>query len=176
MKTRDIVAVLGVAAATMAFTLVLCLPGQVGAVDEPEGIKPQIAQPKLTVAGCEFTLTTDKPAYQPGEKPILKLTATNPTDQPAEATVHVSLDIRGIELMISRVARIPEPVWNGDWSVKLEPGETKEIELEPGAAIPAAGMVSVSLSNKDQTVMLKQMPVQALQVPAVQLGQQSQGL
>ena len=64
MKSRDLVAVLGVAAATMAFALVLMGPARVGAVDAPEGIKPHIAQPTLEdVAHTSFSYSGNQNDY-----------------------------------------------------------------------------------------------------------------
>jgi hypothetical protein len=169
MQIRNVLAILGVAAATMAFTLVLSVPDYVGAVEEPEGIKPTIAQPKLAVAGCEFTLTTDKPAYQPDEMPTMKLTALNPTDEPIEATVWVqlrSLNIEPSRMLASRVMPVPDTLWEGDWTVKLSPGETKSVELPTNTKLPAGGRVSITLSDKEQTVVISRLNTPEPRLPA----------
>ena len=72
MRSKDILAILGVAAATMAFTVTLLGPGRVAATNPPEGIKPTIARPEVTIDGCVFTLKTDKASYQVGEMPSFR--------------------------------------------------------------------------------------------------------
>ncbi len=160
MKSRDIVAVLGVAAATMAFALVLMGPARVGAVDAPEGIKPQIAQPKLEVDGCQFTVATDKPAYQPGETVMLQLTGTNPTDEPVETTVWVNVSSVSPRLMVSRVAPPTTMLpWVHQCVMSLEPGQTKTVDVSTEKKLEASQIVSIALSNKDTMAMLRQLTV-----------------
>ncbi len=55
MKVKDILAVLGVAAATTVFTVVLLGSQRVGATGKVEGIKPTIAQPKLPAQAVNQT-------------------------------------------------------------------------------------------------------------------------
>jgi len=160
MKSRDVVAVLGVAAATMAFALVLMGPERVGAVDAPEGLKPHIAQPKLEVDGCQFTVATDKPAYQPGEAITLQLTGTNPTDEPVETSVWVNVSSVSPVLMVSRVA-MPTRVmpWVHQCAMSLEPGQTKTVSVPIEQAAGLSQLVSISLSGEDVTALMRQLTV-----------------
>ncbi len=161
MTRRDVFAVLGVAAVTMAFTLAAMGPDRVEAVDETGQIKPLIATPKLSVDGCEFTVTTDKPTYQPGEAPTLQVRAVNPSEKAVETTVWVSVSANEIASLVSRVpfAKTPEPVWSHKWLVQLGPGEEKEITLKTEAELSVGQMVSVTLSHQDLSILAQQLNV-----------------
>ncbi len=160
MKAREILAVLGVAAATMAFTVVWFGPGRVGATDQPEEIKPAIVQPTLTTGGCEFVLTTDKPAYQPGESPTLRIVATNPTGEPVDATVWVSISSSSPFAAMLRAMPIPRSVWTGDCSVSLKPGETKTVTLSTGVQLSAGQSFSITMSDQQQVILTDVLSVQ----------------
>ena len=166
MRVKDILAVLGVAAATVAFTVVLLGPRRVGATGKAEGIKPTIAQPELTTQKCVFTLKTDKPSYEAGEMPVLEVKASNPTDEPAEAAVWISMSSSGPALMISRVMVLPKPLWTEKCLVKLNPGETKTVTLATKTKLPAGQSVSITMSDKDLTVLARALNVQQIQLPS----------
>ena len=153
MKVRDILGVAAVAAVTMAFVLAMLGPVQVGAEDPPEGIKAMIAQPKLTVDGCEFTLATDKPAYKQGESPVLTVEATNPTDKPVETTVRVNMSGFSPASFASRRMPAPQSLWNRDCSVKLAPGETKTVTMPTEIKLSALMNVSLTLATAEQEVL-----------------------
>ena len=155
MNVKGILATLGVAAATMAFTLVLFAPVRVGAIDNPQGIKPMIARPKLTVNGCVFTLKTDRPAYQPGETPVVQIEATNPTTEPVETTVWVNMSAVSLFSRVSRSLTSPamQILWSDEWAVGLKPGETKSIALATEVALPAGQLVSITISDQQQAVI-----------------------
>lgn len=162
MTRRDVFAVLGVAAVTMAFTLAAMGPDRVDAVDavhEPLEIKPLIATPKLSADGCEFTVTTDKPTYQQGEAPTLRIRAVNPSQKAVETTVWVSISADEIASFISRVPKAPEPVWSHKCLVQLGPGEEKEITLETEAELSVGQMVSVTLSHQDLSILAQRLNV-----------------
>ena len=61
MRVQNVFGVLGVAVATMVFTLMLLGPWNIGISKEAKSITPRIAQPTFTSHGCEFTLKTGKP-------------------------------------------------------------------------------------------------------------------
>jgi hypothetical protein len=159
MKLRDVLGVAAVAAVTMAFVLATLGPGRVGANDAPEGIKPMIAQPKLTVDGCEFTLSTDKPTYEPGESPVLEIAATNPTGEPVKTAVRVGMSSLGLESMISRVPRRPQSLWFRDCPVELAAGETKTVTLPTEIQLVALQTVSFTLSSAEQGILARLLSV-----------------
>ena len=152
MRLKDLLPVLGVAAATMAFTLALLGPGQVVATDPAPAITPLIAQPKLTIDGCVFALKVDKESYQPGDKPALTVTVTNPTDAPVETSVALSVSSQSMASMFSRrmVPAAPSDTWTKQCDVTLKPGETKTIEVTVEKALEAGHMITISMLDKDQ--------------------------
>ena len=160
MKVRDILGVAAVAAVTMAFVLAMLGPVQVGAEDPPKGIKPMIAQPKLTVDGCEFTLATDKPAYKQGESPVLTVEATNPTDKPVETTVRVNMSGFSPASFASRRMPTAQSLWLHDCRVVLAPGETKTVTLPTKVELSALMNVSLTLANAEQKVLANMLSVQ----------------
>ena len=164
MKVKDILAVLGVAAATVVFTVVLLGPQRVGATGKAEGIKPTIAQPKLTAQKCVFTLKTDKPSYEAGEMPVLQVKAANPTGEPVEAAVWISMSSSSPASMISRVMVLPKPLWTEKCLVKLKPGETKTVTLATEAKLPPGQSVSITMSDKDLTVLAWALSVQKIEL------------
>ncbi|HUT12804.1 MAG TPA: hypothetical protein VMY42_20070 [Thermoguttaceae bacterium] len=157
MKVKDVLAVLGVAAATAAFVVVLLGPQRVDAVDEAQGIQPRIAQPKLTIEGCEITLKTDKPVYQPGETVTVQIEATNPTDQPVETSVWVTLSATEPASEFSRKLVMPRPLWSGECKVVLAPGETKTFTRVAEAELPAGQSISISMSDQQTAAMITEL-------------------
>ena len=161
MRLKDLLAVLGVAAATMAFTLALLGPGQVEATDPAPPIAPIIAQPELTIDGCVFALKADKESYQPGDKPALTVTATNPTGEPVETSVALSVSSQSMASMLSRrlMPSSPSDAWAKQCDVTLKPGETKTIEVTVEKPIEPGHIVTISMRDKDeQTAVSKLLP------------------
>ncbi len=166
MRVKDILAILGVAAATTAFVVGLLGPARVVATDQSQALVPQIAQPKLTVDGCVFTLRTDKPAYQPGEKPTLQLEATNPTGKPVETALWVSMSAGSPPSPLARVMIRPRPLWTEKCLVtNLKPGQTKTFSLPTETELPTGETVSITMSDKDLTVLARTFSVGSTGLP-----------
>ena len=91
MRLSDILATVGVAVATMAMTLGFLVPRHVTAEGEKSAIKPTIAVPELTVDDCVFVVSTDKPEYAPGQRPVLTVKATNTGREPLSTSVSLSI-------------------------------------------------------------------------------------
>jgi len=161
MSIRDLLAIFGVAGATMAFTLGLLAPGHVSADGEAKTVKPTIAQPKLTVDGCQFTLTTDKPAYGPGEMPVLTVVATNTTDKPVSTSVNLSISATSPASMASRRLILPTNVWTDRCVVNLEPGQMQIFTFETNVKLPAGGLVSITMFGGEQAVIADRLRVLA---------------
>ena len=168
MRTRlhEVLTVCGVAAATMAFTLVLLAPWSVGVSDEAPSIKPRVFPPKFVAQGCEFVLKTDKPEYQPGETPIVEIEASNPTDKAVETTVWVSVSAAAVPSEMSRVLSMPRPLWSQPWLVSLQPGEKKTTKLATDTKLPAKQNVTITLGDQKQAVLAESLPVRAEKAPA----------
>ena len=154
MKIHGALSVLAVAAATAAITLAVLLPGQVTAIDATEAVQPTIAKPTLTSLGCTFSIATIEEAVKAGDTPTLKLTATNPTDQPVEATITATMTSKAPMSRMSRMMPLPRSLWNRECTIGLKAGETKTLTLSPDVKLPAGQVVSVHLSDKKQAVRL----------------------
>ncbi len=155
MKRQDLLAVVAVAAVTMAFALVAFGPAGVGAGDDVPVLKAEIIQPKLTSQGCEFTLKTDKPAYRPGETPVLELTATNPTDKAVEASVWLQITASSPADMLSRMPVMPKPIWIHQHKLALQPGETKTASVTADVKLPAGQSVAIGMSDRDTSILTR---------------------
>jgi len=170
MKVKDILAVLGVAAATTAFAVGLLGPGRVGATSKPEGITPTIAQPELTIDGCVFTLKTDKVTYKAGETLVIHVRASNPSDKPAKREVWVRLSAFSPPSPLSRIALPAQPLGIEKYLVfDLQPRETKTVKLASETELPVGKAVLISMSDKKQEIVARELAVplsaQATQAP-----------
>jgi hypothetical protein len=153
MNVRDMMAVLGVAAATTALAVALTAPDQVDAVDEQEevaSITPLISQPTLKLGGLEIRLTMDKPNYRPGDKPVITIEASNPTDQRVETSVWMGMTSSSLSSRFSRAPMLPNYLWSKDIPLALEPGETRRSQFATDTELSAGTTVSVTMSDRDQ--------------------------
>jgi hypothetical protein len=154
MKLQDIMAILGVAAVTMAFTLGFAAPDQVGAVDQEENgvtrITPIISQPTLNIAGLDITLTMDKPDYAPGDKPVITLEVTNPTDQRVESNVWIGMTSSSLSSRLSRAPTMPNYLWSKNMPLAFDTGETQQFQFATEKEIVAGYTVSITVSDTDQ--------------------------
>ncbi len=159
MRAKSVFEVAGVAAVTMVFTLVAFGPWNAGISDETRGIKPRILQPHFTSQGCQFGLKTGKPEYQAGESPVIELSAANPAGKAAQATVWVNVLAAEVPSPMLRTLAMPRPVWSKPWCVGLKPGETKTTRLVADVKLAANQNVSISMSDKQQSVLVKELAV-----------------
>ncbi len=164
MRVQGVVTVLGIAAITAAFTLVAFGPQGVGAVDDAK-VKALLARPEFSSQGCKFTLKADKEAYDAGQSPTLTLTASNPGDKPAEATVWILVSASAPTSPFARMLPIPESVWSHKLTVNLKPGETKTETIETKLALPTGKDITITLSDKSQVIVAGDLRARAATVP-----------
>ena len=146
----DLLAIVGIAAVTMAFTLGLLNVDPAGADGPGEGVQPLIVEPTLTLDGCVITISTDQTSYAPGEMPKLIVEATCTSDQPIEAKLRLAMTSAGLaSRSMSRVMNIPSPLWTHEWTVSIAPGETKRVELDTNVELPVGQVVSITLADSN---------------------------
>ena len=156
MRLKDIMAILAVAAVTATFTIVLVGPSHVTATEGTEAISPVIARPEMSVDGCTFSLSTDKTAYEPGEMPVLRIEATNPTDQLIETAISLRMTAISPESFLSRMPVAPSELWSaGDLLVSLEAGETKTFLQPTETELSAGQSVSIMLGSQQQEILIQ---------------------
>lgn len=165
MRGRDVLGVLGVAVATMAFTLVLFGPWSIVASDESTPIRPRIAQPEFTSHGCVFALKTGKLEYQSGESPVVEIEAKNPTDATIEATVWVGLLATDVPSPMARTLAMPRPVWSKPYTVRLNAGETATAKLDTEVTLAANQNITVTIGDKELAILAGEFPVRNGPVP-----------
>lgn len=159
MRVQNVFGVLGVAAATMTFTLMVLNPWNTGISEEAKGIQPRIAQPKFASHGCEFSLKTGKAEYKAGESPVVEVTAFNPTGKAVEATVWVSMLTGRVPSPMSRTLAIPTVSWSKSLCVSLKPGETKTTSVAADVKLADKQNVTITIGDKKQEVLVEELPV-----------------
>jgi hypothetical protein len=165
MERQNVLGVLGVAGATMAFALVLFGPWSVGISDDAKCITPKVLSPRFAAHGCEFTVKTGRASYQAGESPTVEVTAANPTDKAVEATAWISIMAGRVPSPLSRTLAMPQPVWKKSWSVSLKPGETKTARFDTDVKLAAKQNVTIMIGDKEQSVFMGTLPLNRVAAP-----------
>ena len=150
MKLRNVLTMLGTAAVTAVLTLALLAPR--GSVQAGPAVQPVIAQPQLTSHGCTFSLKTDKTAYEAGEKPVVEVTASNPTDKPVSASVWVTVTATAPTSRMSRMLAMPRVLWSHEYAFTLPADGTKSLTADC-EALPAGQNVAILLSDQQNSIL-----------------------
>jgi hypothetical protein len=151
MKTKDILTITTAALGTATLTVAAFWAGPIEAGSEADTPPSNIAKPRFVSRGVEMTLSaTGGRVFQAGDQPEFELTALNTTDQPASASVCVSLTASSPGGELSRVIRLPAVVWQREQVVSLQPRETKVFALCASTNLPPNSVISVSLREQDQ--------------------------
>ncbi len=159
MRLQTVLAVLGSAGVTMAFTVMLLAPRGVGAVNGVPSIKPEIAQPRLTSHGCLFALKTDKSGYEAGDRPSIEIVASNPTDKPVDAVVWINILATRPTSPLSRMLPTPRPLWSHSQAFSLKAGETKTVTIVSGASLPGGESISITMSDRKEAILARSLGV-----------------
>jgi hypothetical protein len=164
MKTKDLMTIISVALATASLTAMTFWSGALNAGSDGDQPAAQIAKPKLVAHGIELTLAAaDGRTFSGGDEPTFELTAVNPTDVAATASVGIAMTASAPADLLSRVPRRPSSLWQQQQPLVLQPNETKVIRLAVPAKLPVNSMIAVSLIDASST------PVTAVAVtPAAQ--------
>ncbi len=153
MKRQNVLVMLGTAAVTAALTVMLLAPRGVGAGDAVPKIKAVIAQPHFTSQGCVFSLKTDKAEYGAGDRPVVEIKTSNPSDRSAVAAVWINISATAPMSPLSRMLPIPQMLWSQRCVVSLAPGETRTLSVTSEAKLPAGQNISFTISDKERTVL-----------------------
>jgi hypothetical protein len=162
---KSLVPIVVVAAGTMLAALAVFYPTGLTAVDSP---KIAVANPKITVDGCEFSVLPGKEVYDVGEKPTLSLYAVNTTDKPKSVTVKLQILSRPTSNPMSRMPVRTTALWQKDYSLSLAGGESRVVPIETNAALTAVDAF-VSLGADKQSI---QVPLK-INAPATQSASQA---
>jgi hypothetical protein len=164
MKMRDAGVVLVAAVATLAVGIA-ARRATSRAVAAEQGKE----QPSLTVDGVVLTLATEKAAYKAGEKPVLRLAATNTRGRAASARVTVVMTTMERLSPMSRRMPVARKAWSFPCDIALGPRETKRLDLPVDAALLASNVATFSLEAGEHAIPAASLSVQGQrQVPAQQ--------
>ncbi len=159
MRIQATLGVLGTALVTCALVLAIAGTRNVGAVDASDstiaavGVKgeaPAIPHMEMDTAGCRIEVSTDKTEYQPGDSPILTITAKNPGSQPVETSIQLQILAASIPSPFARVMPQAQSVWAGDCLVQLGPGETRSFVVKSDAQLAAGQLLTMAMTSGDQ--------------------------
>jgi hypothetical protein len=160
MKNRTVMTVLGTAAITTAVTLGLASLWAGGRADAgPLAVKPVIARPEFTSQGCKFVLKADKAAYEPEDSPVFEISATNTTGADVKAKVWINVLATAPSNPMSRMMPRPRSLWSQVVAFNLEPGESRTQKVTCEAKLPAGQSVSITLGDKQESIMPMNLPV-----------------
>ena len=118
-----------------------------------------IARPELASQGCKFVLKADKATYEAGDSPIFEVTATNTTKQDLKAKVWINVSAVAPTNPMSPCCRTRIRSRQQEVTFSLEPGETRTQKVACAANLPAGQSVSITLGDKQETIMPMNVPV-----------------
>ena len=156
---KNVLMVLGIAAATMAATLPLCWPNRVGAMG-PAG-SSAAEPPTLACNGLNVSARISADTCKVGEQPVITLEAVNTTDQEVSATVQVRFTSLSPGSALSRRAEKSMELGKLDVLLTLAAGEKKTIPLKTDLKFLKAAVVSVHLAAGDKQISAAHFTVQA---------------
>ena len=110
-------------------------------------IPPPTGQPTpLAADGVELTLKRDQELYNAGETPVLTLVAVNKSDKKCKTKATVKMSSMAPRSPMSRSMPMPVAVFTKEIEIELLAGQTLEIPLETGYAVPTNIVVSMVIS------------------------------
>ena len=148
MKIRDVMVMAGVAIVATAVAIALW-PTMPAALADSED-KPQ--PPAMEVQGVVLTIQTDEASCKAGDRPVVRVTARNPSDKPADVDATVVMTTTAPASPFARMLPMPTKVWSHACKVTLAPNETRTFELEPDVAVAEKKVVSFSLQSGGKMV------------------------
>jgi hypothetical protein len=151
MKIKDILTITTVALGTATLTVAAFWAGSIEAGSDADAPPAKIAKPQFVSHGVELTLApAGGRGFQAGDQPEFELTALNTTNQPASASVCVTMTSSSPADALSRVIRLPKVLWQQEQVITLQPNETKVLALCASTNLPPNSVISVSLHEQDQ--------------------------
>jgi hypothetical protein len=168
MKTKDILTITTVALGTATLTVAAFWAGPIEAGSEGDAPPAKIGQSRLVTQGVAMTLApAEGRVFKAGDQPQFELTAVNTTQQPASASVQVTMTSFSMASMASRVGPRPNVLWKRDQIVNLKPNETKAINLGASTNLPPNSVISVSLGEPNPTSARRGTGIEALSFSTV---------
>lgn len=148
MKNSDVAGVVNGALVAATLMLVMFWPSNIDAINDGQERAPEIAVPKLVVQGVEFTLTGNgNQVYAANQEPVFDVKAINTTQGCARLPVHIVMASRSVPSPISRMVPMWRGIWQEQWSLSLNPGETRTTVLKTGLKLPANSQINVLLQT-----------------------------
>jgi hypothetical protein len=168
MKTKDILTITTVALGTATLTVAAFWAGPIEAGSDADAPPAKLTKSRLVSRGVEMTLApASGRVFKAGDQPEFEITALNTTDQPASASVCVTMTSAALADALSRVIRMPTVLWQQEQIVRLGPSETKVVALGARTNLPANSMISVSLREAEPKATPVQPEIVALSFSTV---------
>ncbi len=135
---RDAVVLATAAAATFGLTVAAFWPRTVHAVDEKPAPTTEVKVPTLDLQGVQVTAALDAKLEHTVIFTVYNTTQTATTAQFAAAAM-----VQEPSSAMSRIGPMSRQVWNQDYALDLQPGETKTVSVE----LPAEAFASQSTAQ-----------------------------
>ena len=152
MKTNDFSTIAVTAFGTATLVVATFLGGTLEAVDDASPPSPAITKPELLANGIKMTLTAaEGQELKAGDAPEFDLLAANTLGEPAEAHISITMTATAPNSAFSRMVVMPSVLWRQEWTLTLEPNETKTVKFNTHTNLPSNSLITVSLNPIDQS-------------------------
>jgi hypothetical protein len=179
MKTKDFSTIAVTAFGTATLVVATFLGGTLEAVDDASPPGPALAKPEMIAKGIKMTLTAaEGHELKAGDAPEFDLLAENTLSEPAEAHISLTMTATAPNSAFSRMVVMPSVLWRQEWTLMLEPNETRSVKFNTHTNLPANSLITVSLYPVDQSKSASpgnlttgsSAGIQPLPVPIIQQG------
>lgn len=148
MKIRDMMVIAGVAVATTAAAIALWPTMPTALAESKDEPRP----PTLEVQGVVLTIQTDEASCKAGHKPVVRVTARNPSNKPVDVDATVVMTTTAPASRFARMLPMPTKVWSRACKATLAPNETRTFKLQADVAVAKEKMVSFTLQSGGKMV------------------------
>ncbi len=150
MKTKDLFTIATVAFGTAAITVATFWAGSTEAGNDGDTLASKITRPAFLSHGIKLTLASAAAQlYKAGDQPAFQLTAVNTANADHAISIRLEMTAASPADMMSRVVRQPDVVWQQTESLKLKPGETRNLTLNTGKKLSEGREFAVSIQEID---------------------------
>jgi hypothetical protein len=161
MKTNDFSVVLAVAAITTAAAWMCLGPRRVATASDPQAGLAIRQAPSLQHAGVVLSLQTGNRAQAVPDRPTLRLTAINGSSAPRRIPVQIRMASTAPSSPLSRVVAMPVERWSQELLVELAPGQSRTVQIQPEASLPAGQEATITLQLSEHPAKFTQLRISA---------------
>lgn len=162
MERNDVREIIKAVLATVTLSSLVCGPFPRAIADAPKTNTVRPAPPVVMSEGVRITAEPERPAYAPGEHPVVLLTATNTRQRAADLEVIVAMTRTGPASPMSRVVTMPTTAWSTVCRIRLRGKQTRTFSLRSDVAVGAGDLISFTIQSGSQHAAGAPLAVSAL--------------